>query len=359
MLLVLYLLILLIGILLKKKKHFNILVILLMILIVFISIDCPDYSNYEIPYNYIKNGNNFYDVGFIWFLICKIGGMMGLTFRVFKTLIVFISLLLINDTVKFFCNKEKEQVSKFWLIYLIFPMLLDCIQFRFFLASSIVFFSFRFWSEKNIFNIIRCSLLILLACLIHSSCLFILACYILSLIQNGKKNNITKYIILTLLFSIFIALGREQIISFLSLFINKTRIDRYLLSGNPSGMMSILVNFIVILTNYQILSKNIDKEIVSYNQSKNIKYIYAINNINKLCFLILPLLAFDSNFIRIFRLVWILNIVNYIILQKHSSNIFLYKFKLNYTNFMILFALFLNVLFFVGISFDSFLVLLT
>ena len=344
-----YILLIILGILLNRKINFNLLVILFTISLVYLSIKCPDYSNYENVYNHIGKGNLYLDTGIAWYYICRFFTTFKINFRIFKTIIVLISIVLINQTVKFFSNDEKKYKSFFWIIYLIFPLLLDCIQFRFVLAASITFFSFKYWNQKKISKIVFTSLLLVIATLIHSTCHFFLFSYFFQLVSKKLSDKgIIKYFLAIIVITFVIYYRKDLLIKIASHFVNGQRIERYFNQGTAAGILSIIINFLLLFINYSIIKYQciISKNNINYSgKDKNI--LETIRKINLLTFLILPLQLLDANFIRITRITWLLNLLAYIIAQRNEvKKIVLFKIKLNYANLLILLAILQNIIFF-------------
>jgi hypothetical protein len=109
--------------------------------------NCSDDIMYQYLYDSIRvSGLPTFartEVGFTFlaFLCTKI----GLTYRFFRTLIAFIGLLLIQKTAFEYTRK----FSLVFLLYFIYPFMLDVIQIRNFLAASIVIYSMTFLVQNS------------------------------------------------------------------------------------------------------------------------------------------------------------------------------------------------------------------
>lgn len=330
----------------KKLKYF---VCIFMLLLSFMATDAPDYLNYESIYNYIAAGHFYTDAGIGWYYLCLVFSKIGVSFRIFKTLMVFLSFVLLSVSLN--KNVKSNKKNNFWMLYLIFPLLLDCIQFRFLLAVSILLFSYQFWNSSKFKDVLLSILFILIASSIHSTCYFFLLIYIfLRLISKNTKFSNIFVIYFSIILSTIIFINKSFIVPFLGLFVNQARVERYLLSGTGAGLLNIFINFILMLISYKIVSY------IAYKKPNN--EVNFVKKINVLSFLLLPLMIYDANFIRLFRVIWILDIFVYLNNNQDNKYIHLFKFKLNYTNLMLILAVVMSLLYFILVSLDSFIKLM-
>lgn len=333
----------------KNNKNIKYWVCIFMLLLSFMATDAPDYLNYENVYNHIAAGYFYTDTGTGWYYLCLIFSKIGMSFRVFKTLIIFLSFIFLSISLK--KNVKSDNRNNFWMLYLIFPLLLDCIQFRFLLAVSILLFSYQFWNSYKFKDILLSILFILIASSIHSTCYFFLLIYLLlSLIPKNVKFSNVFVIYFSIILSIVIFINKSFIIHFLELFVNQERVERYLLSGTSAGLLNIFINFILMLISYKVVSYIAHKK-----PSDEINFV---KKMNVLSFLLLPLMIYDTNFIRLFRVIWILDIFVYLNNNQDNKYIHLFRFKINYTNFMIFLSVVMSMLYLILISFDSFIKLM-
>lgn len=112
----------------------------------------PDYINYYNAYETVGglgvNGYNQMEIGFR--VLCLLFNKLGFSYDQFYLVLVVFSLFLILRTISFFSEKR----SFILLMYITFPFLLDLVQIRYLLASSLVLYAIRYLTtkfEKNIF----------------------------------------------------------------------------------------------------------------------------------------------------------------------------------------------------------------
>ena len=347
MFLILYFILIFLGLISYKFKfkHFDLLVIIFLIALVCIKIDIPDWNNYNTIYNYIGSGHYYDDTGIGWYYLCKVFSSLGISFRIFKTIIFGCSLLLIRHFLNFYF-KESLDKRKFWGFYLIFPALLDCIQFRFLLAMAIFMVIIKLYSSETKLGKLFSLLLFFICISIHSSFVF----FVLFLLVKNKSNkrtisNLAIFFVFIIMF--VIALDKNLIVSIASNFINTNRIERYFIESKSAGVIGFIIYSILLIINY-LITKNI------CNSFNNKKFI-VIKNLNYLSLLIIPFLLFDVNFIRLARPIWLLNVILYVSAGGNVENkVRIFKIQFNYKYLTIFLCVIENVIFFSGVSFNEF-----
>jgi len=104
--------------------------------------NCADDNAYQNFYSYIKTyGLTSYsstEYGFVF--LAYIGTKIGLSYRLFRTMIAVVGLYLMQKTAFEYTRKY----SLVFLLYFIYPFMIDVIQFRNFLSSAIVIYSMQF-----------------------------------------------------------------------------------------------------------------------------------------------------------------------------------------------------------------------
>lgn len=169
------------------NKKSNICFAFLVIFALFVwgfNVDNADYSNYELAYNSLF----FEATEPVYLNVFHLFGLwIGLPFRLFRFLWGAIGISLIATTV----YKYSKNPAFVLGMYLLYPFVVDVIQMRSFLASSIVIFSSRFifkYQENNRFKYIVFFLLcILLAMGIHYSSVMYVVLLPLFFYKRAKK----------------------------------------------------------------------------------------------------------------------------------------------------------------------------
>ena len=157
-----------VGFFAKDKMRLFGLTSVLFLSVLCYGVDDPDLQNYKRAYDSIAAGNDYTDLGVIWLGLCKFFASCGFDYYMYKSVIVLVSgffiLQLINHYVK-----NPKYASFVWVCYLIFPAVMDLVQLRFFLASSIAIWSTQFLIDKAKYGKGKFIILMLLASAIHSS----------------------------------------------------------------------------------------------------------------------------------------------------------------------------------------------
>ena len=289
------------GMFVKKSKIYDFLIIIFIAIITYYGGNIADLENYQNAYNYIASGNYYNDLGVGWYFLCVIGVKMHLTYIQFKTIVVILSMLLVNNSIKYFLNGN-EHKTIIWALYLIFPILLECIQVRFFIAESIVLYSMKFLMNEKKKYVFIYILLVLLAATIHSSMLI----YLIFLLYRVLGKYESKYvaIISAMMFIFFIF--KKNIIKILSLVINQKRINRYFYSTDSLGIKGFIIYIFIILIFYYIAKMMLKKAKETKQDSHFFEFMLKQNI---LISILLVFSIFDPNFFRLQRIMWVLTYV--------------------------------------------------
>jgi hypothetical protein len=102
----------------------------------------PDYYNYLSWYNDVQYSSGLFTQGkdFGYNLLMKVTQLIGLEYSGFLIVVSIIGLLLIHSTIKRYAMSD----SYVYLLYFIYPFLLDVVQVRNFIMMSILIYSVRF-----------------------------------------------------------------------------------------------------------------------------------------------------------------------------------------------------------------------
>lgn len=300
--LILYILLICIGLFIKVKKvrWYECLTLLFIVFIVVNGKNVSDFENYKVAYDYISTGVTYNDLGMGWFYLCKIGTILGLTYMEFKVLIVVISFLLISNSIKYFLNDNKYKKLT-WAFYLIFPLLLDCIQVRFLFAEVLVIYALRFLMNNKKMGVIVYIIFCLMASLIHSSTAF----YLIFAIYKFLGKHESRYIIITFLFSFIFVFAKDQIVKISSMFINENRINRYFYSNDTLGIKGFLIYGTIIILFYYIAKVMLREARKNKINDKDIAFYEFNLKINIIMTVLIALSVFDPNFFRLQRIAWI------------------------------------------------------
>ena len=332
MLLLLFAITIIYGCFSKKNKYFWIWCALLLAILVNTSSTYADYNSYEYIFNLVNKGyfGQFFKDGgpFLWYSLCFLFGKIGLSYRGMVTIIIFVSMLLINFRIK----ELKFNNNLFWALFIIFPGLIQCVQLRFFLGTSIVFFGLIPLLENKKRSTILFLICILISYFIHSSCLIFIFFLAFPLF---KKYGYQKTLVIAIFTTLILYFGFQKVIPKVALnFLSSNKFERYFGSNSYSSstlrvfkilLIWIMCNFADIIFLIRLKKKQlIDNKIYNY-----------CNNIQKAISLFF--LIFDGNFHRFIEIAYMLLYINISLISTYV------KFKKNNSFFLVLSLLFIVV----------------
>lgn len=152
---------------------------------------CADDENYRTLYE-VSNSNSFVGYGLSEFgfaFLAFLSNKIGLTYELFRTLISIIGLILLLKTVTEYSNKY----NTVFLLYFIYPFMMNVIQIRNFLAAAIIVYSIRFLIQNSKIGDIKFLIGILIAFSIHYASIFFIPFIFL------KKYSIKQLIVISLI----------------------------------------------------------------------------------------------------------------------------------------------------------------
>lgn len=166
-LLLLYALIIILGMCRNKSRAVFVLEFLFAWLLIAGNFDNADYEQYLIRYQ--RDLGVLTDPGFS--LLCNLFNGLGWDYQSFKALLSFVCLLLVFSTI----HKMSRYPALGGAIFLIFPFIIDITQFRNFVSYSIVIGGLPYLFKPGKRNLLKYSLIVLVAGLFHTASLFYLS----------------------------------------------------------------------------------------------------------------------------------------------------------------------------------------
>lgn len=310
--------------------------------------DVADFAAYQTVYKYIQAGNVYLDTGWGWYYICLFFGKLGLSYAAVKTILFFISALLIKYTIDSYV-KNKYSKAMIWSLFLIFPALLDGIQIRFFVAEGIVLFAMPWLTTERKTDRIKYAVLVLMAMSVHSSAAF----YLLFLFAPLTKYVKREILAITIFASGILYLGKQSILRFAARFINANRIERYFMSSDGVGLFGVIAYTTTIVV-FIILMRKAAFWASENNVEIRIKKFFALaEQLSVLALLILPLTTFDTNFFRIQRPFWlILYLEGAVMLENGERTLELMGKKIRAKSIYTIVAVMANLTFICAFSFN-------
>ncbi|MEG2640155.1 MAG: EpsG family protein [Bacilli bacterium] len=264
------------------------------------------------------------DIGYGFLL--NIAHGMDLSLSTFRFLEYFIGILLIHFGVKKIAGKNE---IIFFVLYLIYPFLLDVIETRNFLALSVLIFSIQFFLKKGMGRKLFFILLFALSCTLHKIMVIYIPCFLLFLIPT-KSKNIRKAIYMLFFMCCVIGVQRDVVSNVLlsveHIVGHIPGIDRNLRVDNENGW--IVTYFSTI--SFFIAANLIYSEFLKLANSNVIKKDSFIFKSAKLIFVLsiwscmfIPFYAVSADYMRVSRNMIPLSIASFACLLSYKS----FKFK--------------------------------
>lgn len=279
-----------------------------------------DNLNYQILYSYAEfmDLKDTYEPGYLF--LSKIGIYFDLDYIQYRTLIVFLSLLLMNRLVK---KIAKRNSFYFYFLFCFMSIFIESEQLRSFIAFSIVAYglSFFLFSQKKIPTIIYI-ICVILASTVHISSL---AYLILLLVKFKNRKKLIRLIVWFSIIACFGIFTGILNIGFVKNILSSIaeggdgRLDAYgSISVNLGFMYAFVLNILSLGLLY-FLATNSSKEYRQYvirgyeNNELKIKnsileFVILINLVSIIYF---PLYMFDLQFIRLSRNILLINLMTF------------------------------------------------
>lgn len=257
----------------------------------------PDLQAYK---NIYYGDNRSIELGFV--LLTKLFRNMNISFEAFVAIISFFCLVMTFTTIKLYTKNLNLVMG----LYMIYPFVIDAIQLRNFIATSIVIFSIRYLLRNNLKNKLKYVFFIILAGMMHQLFFF----YLLFLLIDIKKRNTKIKVIVgsSLLFSVLVFLNGNSIPLLDQILpISPEKYRRYFSTKLRYGF---LINWSFNLLYLFLI--NLSKKRVSQNKNEldvsNIeRYITLVFWINVVTVVFFPLYMLNVNFYRLYRNISLIN----------------------------------------------------
>lgn len=303
----------------------------------------PDIQAYIIAFNPDRISSDFgYSILVLFF------DFMGFDYESFRLIISAFGIILIHQTVKKFLKNQ----SPFYLLYFIYPFLIDIVQVRNFLVMSLLIYSTPYLltgKNKDYFKFIFS---ILIASTIQLTAIVYLP---IIFVAKAKKNILFKCILIFNIIVLIIISANKNLLGLLAgsavLMLGEydNRIGQYGFIQTNYGFLLLwffqIANFVLVAWAKNIYCNNIifkDKGLKTKektyfsNKDEDIKakYMLLIYWINIYAFLFLPFYVFQITFSRFIRNLIPLNLIAFLIIeQMQNKNYNKYLFRLIYLSY--------------------------
>lgn len=266
-----------------------------------------DYEEYSTAYELVLfHSNEFFRYPAGWTHLCRVFASFGIPFNTFHTLIIAISLILFFIVFHHYSRDVNLAFSLFGL----YPLLIECIQFRSMLAVAICTLSLLLLEKPGYKRLLLYVFCVLLAMQFHTSVVIFLLPAVISVYRQcfGQKSSKgSAYVLILsitlLLVVFFIARYAPQLISF---FLHDR--DATYLDDITSHVSTVIRLAIVYLFNAYISVRvaNVIQENGGLSTKQEIAFVMQTSNL--LLIAGVALLFFNTNFYRFLRFFYPINI---------------------------------------------------
>ena len=273
----------------KKKQLVSVRTIIFLFLwaIAVFSYDIADYENYKLiysvylPKSFMTAFYSFIDIGFI--LLCKIASILGLSFSLFRGIYLTCALWLLFKGI----NYWSEKGIFVYCLYAFYPFLLDIVQFRYFLAYSIVLYATRFLKTNEIKKYI---IFIILAATQH----FLVLVYLMFLLFNLKIDKLKITVITVTLCEIIAFLfAMPNIVNLLGNFIPRLSLyssANVSIEGITFFIEYLVMGIVILIFALAVHKTDLDQEVFDFLVKLSVIAI---------CFI--PFILIDDDYVRLYR----------------------------------------------------------
>jgi hypothetical protein len=255
-----------------------------------------DYENYYHLYEVIFNGGAGFQtsqVGLV--LLFELSSWFGLNYNQFLIFASFSGMLLLSITI----NKYSKKTNLVYLLYFIYPFLLDVVQIKHFLAMTIIVFTLSFLLSDKKSAKLKFTLGVLIAATIHYVALIFLPLFFVT--KRSLKQ--VYFIALCGACMLFLADKFLPLDTIMQSFMGNDRVNDYF-NNRPSWGF-----FLPILIQATMLSFIFFARRLLLLKNKNTIYVDLIYKINIYLLILIPLYMINANFERAFRILFVPNFI--------------------------------------------------
>lgn len=166
-----------------KTKVSGILMFIVVVVLMSNQTNLADISNYRIRYAQYQSGWSFGDAQWAMSLYSYVCNLLHLDFFWYRASLILLGMLLIYLALK------RLQISSFpfAICYIVFPMIIDAVQLKNFIAMAFIFLAFTFLTEEGAIALIKSLALLFLAAGFHIVAYFYFPFVLFYYIANTEK----------------------------------------------------------------------------------------------------------------------------------------------------------------------------
>lgn len=309
------------------KKHSKIIVMLFIILLWILmgaNTQNPDINVYKMGYENISYGS--FEPGYI--LLERIFIFLNFEYEAFRMFLSLVGILLIHNTVKSLIKNQ----SAFYLLYAVYPFMLDVVQMRNFISMAILIYAIPYLLSENQIGPLKYVVLVLIAGSIQIIAIVYLPLVVFVRMRKTGLKKIVYGVCILFLLAISLNENGRNMISQLLIITMGSYNEKVKLVVNKQTQYGYLLFWLIQCINFMLIywtNKN-------YNTNENSKflcrkkrlyinidlrekrciehkYIVLMFWVNVYAFSFMPLYVFWSTFSRCMRNIVPLNILAYII----------------------------------------------
>ena len=262
------------------------------------SLTYADLSNYVPLFDYVNRVElsvATQATGVIWALLNKIFYLLGFNYRGMVAVLLLVDYYLMHDAVKRLGGNE----NLYFGLFLIFPSIIQLVQFKFFTAFCVVFVGYSILVTSEKLSRVKYLGFIAIAFLIHTSSVM----FLLLLLVKMKHYDRKLFVLITAGLTLFMVIFLDPIVSIVSRYLNPRLSARYLTDSiTPSSLTWIVLIFIVwlmayILSSYLLSNRAFEGTTITSGDSSF--YVANYNGMAiEILLLTLPFLLLDRNYHR-------------------------------------------------------------
>lgn len=256
-----------------------------------------------------------------WVFFSQWGLRLNLDYQQFKTLIFVLCMILLIWSLYRFVGTN---YGFFFGLYMIYPVLVDIVQIRFFLSISIVILGLSFLQEGKLSSYVIYVLLLFVAILIHNSSIIYIIFLVVPVMSKVKYQ---KLVIKGIIYTDFILLILQRWLTPIIKSFSTDKQQSYFVSLSVSNLLFLMLIMLGIALFSFTLERTAQDNV---SISKDDKRIIAFTgNLNIVILLLIPMLSTAYNFFRLERISWFILYIFISVLIKYKTNWNIKKFQLN------------------------------
>ncbi|ELB05721.1 EpsG family protein [Enterococcus faecium] len=328
----------------KRNKYIEFMSVILIYVLIAGNTSSPDVQNYSNMYTLAPFLP--WRIEFGYQILERIGNMIGLTYPYFRAVVSILPVFLLYKTAK---ELVHGKIHLFLIGYLLFPVFMDSVQIRIFIAFSIVLYALRFLLLPQKKWLLKYLFLIAVAATFHITSIV----YTILLLVKLKKAKSTTILLigfsLSICFLTYINHNNLIFSGVLDYFFKDEKIQEYLVGKTTNGFLTsfamqalnILVSALMLIA----IQSQGDRSSVSFKINQMLMWF------NLIMILIFPFQMLSITFYRLYRNMLIPTLISTQISFNVSN--FKYRVFILFCVFSLLTIWFYYDIFFLDNLFDS------